>query len=708
MLVRLVLQDAHLYRALAAMHIRVLFSLLSRKLIFLAFLVVATVPRLQAVERTIDLSGITNWATTLSGAGSDTEISWVLPRGYDELVLPISAGVCVDVNDPKQMQWLRKESPWSLTELPVIAARYGNRFVTIIVPWPHYAELAIDDRVAIKFTYPKTRTNATPSDVVAMWTGTNVLDVANAFRQWRDGATNLGSIPKSISLKEKAGKRPDVAKLFGALHLYLWGSSVFSRHDVPKTKWQALANHLKAAKPETTAEKLVAHFEKAQREALEELSRAEAPMDYLTSEVAAGIADAITDPATFGTNVAGQNAIEANRTRVADALEEFVNPPSTWGDGPSISMLNALHDAGIERAVLVLSDLYGKAPATDVAKRAKELGYAFGPYDSYHSIHDPKAPSDKTWETAQFDANAYEKGPVLNEDGSGHHGFRGNGFHFAPATAWPYVQKRVSGLLASAEYSAWFVDCDATAECFDDYNPLHFATRVDDINVRRDRLKWLADSKRLVVGSEGGSILFSDVVDFGHGVQTPYIGHLDKSFRDPQSPHFLGKHFPADSPQVFFKRVTVPPALLSPYFDPMVRVPLYRAAIGDELIASHHWSFDSLKFSDVSATRALLDILYMTPPMYHINRATWPQRKALITRYVEFWSPLHKHLATASLKKFEWLTADRLVQRTTYSTAGGDVLITVNFGKKEQGGYPAQSATVAGSVGVKSASFRIE
>jgi hypothetical protein len=81
----------------------------------------------------------------------------------------------------------------------------------------------------------------------------------------------------------------------------------------------------------------------------------------------------------------------------------------------------------------------------------------------------------------------------------------------------------------------------------------------------------------MVVGSEGGSILFADVIDFGHGVHTPYIGHLDPAFTDPASPSFLGKHWPPDRPDLSFKPVPVPLGLRTPYFDATVRIPLYQA-----------------------------------------------------------------------------------------------------------------------------------
>jgi hypothetical protein len=258
-----------------------------------------------------------------------------------------------------------------------------------------------------------------------------------------------------------------------------------------------------------------------------------------------------------------------------------------------------------------------------------------------------------------------------------------------------------------APYGAWFVDCDATGECFDDYDSKHPATRFDDLQVRRARLRWLADAHRLVVGSEGGSVLFTDVICFGHGVDTPYLGHLHPAFRDRQSPHFLGRHWPPDQPEQSFKLVPVPPALRTPYFDPRVRVPLYRAAVGDELVTSHHWSFDSLKLGDVAGDRQLFELLAMTPPMFHLSRDSWPQRRAAITRHFEFWSPLHRVLAMAPLVGFERLTDDRLLQRATYRAANGEVRVTVNFAAGERLGQAGRSVVVEGAIDGAPRTFRV-
>jgi hypothetical protein len=127
-----------------------------------------------------------------------------------------------------------------------------------------------------------------------------------------------------------------------------------------------------------------------------------------------------------------------------------------------------------------------------------------------------------------------------------------------------------------------------------------------------------------------------------------------------------------------------------------VRIPLYRAALGDELVGAHHWSFDSLKLADVKVTRELMEILYVVPPMYHLNRDTWPKRRDEVLRHLAYWGPLHRELATVPLEGFTCLSADRLVQRTIFHRKGSKITITVNFGGKAQVGYAPYSATVSG------------
>jgi hypothetical protein len=663
----------------------------------------------QPQERTLDLADITNQPVTLrTQPGPSGQFTWWLPAGAEQYILPISAGIAVDPSHPEQMGPLRKGSPWSLLELPALGVRYGDQLLVVIVPYPHYAELVVTDRLGIRFSLPESRLDAAPIEIVALRRPPDPLEVARAFRQWRRTASDTGAIPRPRPLTQKIADLDKVSRLLGAPHFYLWGPALFSRHDIPRDKWVPFAKALCAAEPDTFAAALLKSFANDQREALRQLAAAQWPMDYLTLPVADAIDAALSQPQLLALrpSVSSTEVIHRNKAALAKAFPEFLHPPDSWGDGPSTSMLEALHQAGIERALLLLSDLYARSAQPELAACADRFGYLLGPYDSYHSVHSPTARANDTWETAQFDVAAYEKGRVLNADGSGHGGFRGHGYHLSPQAAWPYVQNRVNAVLGRAPYSAWFIDCDATAECFEDFSPDHPATKVQDTKLRRQRLAWLESQKRLVVGSEGGSALFADVIHFGHGVHTPYIGHLDPALRDPKSPHYLGRHWPSDSPEQSFKPVPLPPSLKTPYFDPTVRIPLYQAALGDELIATHHWSFDSLKFAGLEQTRELMEILYLVPPLYHLNRQTWPLRRERILKHLAFWGPLHRELATAPLTRFAWLTKDRLVQRSTFQTPQGEVSITVNFGDTPQADCPPHSATVTGSTSVPQRNYR--
>jgi hypothetical protein len=448
------------------------------------------------------------------------------------------------------MRPLQDGSPWSLTELPALGLLSNDQLLVFIVPWPHYAELIVTNRLGIRFSLPKGRLSAAPVGIVAQRRARDPLEVARGFREWRRTAGDTGAIPRPRTLTQKLAELPRSNGLLGAPHFYLWGPALFSRHDVSRNKWVPFAKALRSAQPESFGSRLARMVESDKRTALQELAAAEWPMDYLTIEVAGVIDTALAgrDLLRQDPEVPAVELIRSNKKALADAFGIYLNPPESWGDGLSTSLLTSLHEAGINRALLVLSDLYGRSFRPDVVAQAEKFGYLIGPYDSYHSVHSPAAGPNDTWETAQFDRAAYEQGRVINADGSGHGGFKERGYHLSPQAAWPYVQERVGRMVRQAPYSAWFIDCDATAECFDDFSPDHPATRIEDTRLRRQRLAWLESKHRMVVGSEGGSVLFADVIHFGHGVHTPYIGHLDPSFRDPQSPYYLGRHWPPDSP----------------------------------------------------------------------------------------------------------------------------------------------------------------
>ncbi|MEJ2052041.1 MAG: hypothetical protein P8Y60_19790 [Calditrichota bacterium] len=130
-------------------------------------------------ERIIQLAEISENPVTLQA-----EIGESLPDGAEEYVLPICAGVVVNMDRTDLIHWLQAGSPWSLSELPALGLRYQDQMVVVIVPWPHYAELVVTDRIGIRFSFPHDRDQATPCEIVLMRRQPEPLEVAKAFRGW--------------------------------------------------------------------------------------------------------------------------------------------------------------------------------------------------------------------------------------------------------------------------------------------------------------------------------------------------------------------------------------------------------------------------------------------------------------------------------------------------------------------------------------------
>jgi hypothetical protein len=158
---------------------------------------------------------------------------------------------------------------------------------------------------------------------------------------------------------------------------------------------------------------------------------------------------------------------------------------------------------------------------------------------------------------------------------------------------------------------------------------------------------------------------------------TPPFGFADPDLKDPQSPYFLGKYYPPGAPTLFFKQVPLKPKYYRYLFDPHFRLPLYQAVFHDSVVTTHHWLSPSLKFTGQIAERALLELPYNVPPLYHLNTKEWERDGAWIEAEYRFFSPLHRITGLLALESFTWLTVDHSVQRTVF---GRQIEMVANFG----------------------------
>jgi hypothetical protein len=592
-------------------------------------------------------------------------------------ILPMYEGVYAPADDDQWMTYLADRGPMDTTaslSMPFIGLDRGGETVTYIFEnmFDNSVEFARDeeDGVGVSVTHEYMPNWDTWEYTVVIELGGG--DVIEPARRYRAYLIKRGEF---VTMEEKIAKSPRAERLLGAPHAYLWDAGLFSQLDA--TDWKGFCAKLVEegeAEADTQGRRIWESFDDEARQSAVEITTTEWPYKYIKGVVAMQISAYLSQQIEAGTSDDPRAAVLG---AFCDYFDGLVRDYETWGDGISTKLLDKLHGAGLDRMNLCLGGLSDADLKPHVANHADELGYLFGPYDSYHSVHRPDAHPDSTWETAQFGWELYNTGGVVKADGSMSAGFKKVGYHASPSAARPYVEQRVNAVLGRVPFNSIFVDCDAYGQFFDDYSPDHPATKELDMLERLDRMRWLTEEHGLIVGSEGGSGYAAPAIHFAHGMFSPVIGWGDPDFKDKNSPYYKGAYWPPDGPTTFTLQVPLKPKYKNFFYDPRYRLPLYQVVFHDSVVATHHWGNASLKFKDQVVTVALLEQLYNVPPLYHLNHAEFKKHREHIVAHNAFFSPLHRDLGFEAMTGFQWLTEDRMVQQTTFD---GGTRIIVNFG----------------------------
>ncbi|WP_330409783.1 glycoside hydrolase [Romboutsia maritimum] len=280
----------------------------------------------------------------------------------------------------------------------------------------------------------------------------------------------------------------------------------------------------------------------------------------------------------------------------------------------------------MKKAWIGFDDIESGYISSDLVDKATDLGYLVALYDSYHSIHKP---GEEKWSTAKF------------EDKSGKKltGFQGESRKLNPTLSLPSVKSRVSKILNDGyNFNSWFIDYDATGEIYDDYSKKHTTTQEQDLNSRLERMSYIRDKAKTVIGSEGGNDFSSKTIAFAHGIETPAFSWVDEDMsKNKESEYYVGRYYSSTGgvPEVFSKQIPVKELYKKVFIDETYSIPLFRLVYNDSVITSHHWLWGTFKIKDEIGSRMMKEILYNTPPMYHIDREEWDKHKKDIVSHTK-------------------------------------------------------------------------
>ncbi|KZX70310.1 glycosyl hydrolase [Vibrio sp. HI00D65] len=631
------------------------------------------------------------------------ELAWfdLAEKETQTLLLPFNEGMRVPTDHKLWTNYLANNHSGSNTtqdlKMPFWTTQQSDQFISYQLINPTNNQLFFNDVTSESISKSKslidmsashqfTVLNQSQPFAVRITLGDSMLDGAKQYRDWRI-ANGL-----SESLGTKQRRNPDISKLIGASHVYLFGKDPLSIQDVKD--WWGLKEW---------------YFERSKLKISDEAKRGLSPLsrgkDWLSQYHKQLLLDSIsqslkslypvTSPTLTDNTIEAQYVAAQSRKKwLSEHASPFLNSPDAWGQALSSGMIDNLINAGLNKLWLGFDNWMPAFYQPNAVELAKQTGYLVGTYDSYNTAI-PIELND-SWLTAQLPDPIRNTCAIEQANGALKKGFRGKGFYLNPNCHLDYVKQRAKDIINFGHFNSLFLDVDATAMASEDYSDN--TSELQMLSDFNNRMHWLSEQPSLILGSEDGNSLTTKGIAFAHGLETIGFGWTDKEMKqDRQSPYFLGRWYPGHKPDFFFKPAKVKEPYKSLLFSPQYRVPLYQAVFHDEVINMHHWHSDSLKFTDVKTNRDLTAMLYNTPAMVHLTRdealKSTSTRLIALKHYQDGFEPIHEQLWNKTLIDFAWLDTHGAVQQTTFSD-GSTIIANFSDQAFDKGGIDVAAASI--------------
>jgi hypothetical protein len=353
-----------------------------------------------------------------------------------------------------------------------------------------------------------------------------------------------------------------------------------------------------------------------------------------------------------------------------------------WGDGKSLAMLDKLDKLGIKHALIN----YNASPVQngfnvdkDYVHMAESMGYLIGPYDNFDNAVNPKKSDNITLGWPKY---LWPEACIRDVNGSILTGYANRGCYLSSEalrlreSKEKNIANHIEAMLAKGDNSL-FLDYDAAYPLYEDYSKQHPMTSVQDLNNRLERMRYISSTKKLVLGSERGLAWSAGVIAYNNGAFLTFSQAFWPIFQEDKKQFRLG--WPIKALRALFKPYNAPDEFIHANYNPRYRLPLYEVVFHDSVISTDRSELSELKILATRQVKALLQNLYNIPPIWVLDKKTLDKIQNYFSEYYNFFSPLHQMAGLEALTQFEWLTDDRLVQRTQF---GNRVMLTANFSNK--------------------------
>ncbi len=217
--------------------------------------------------------------------------------------------------------------------------------------------------------------------------------------------------------------------------------------------------------------------------------------------------------------------------------------------------------------------------------------------------------------------------------------------------------------VAEVGYTARLLDVQSGGGLAECYDPRHPATRRVMRRYIRAQHQFLLDLG-LACGGEVGSEDYVSQLAFTEGLMSPPWLRGPDAGRRMNTLYYGGE---------------IPPVITNYMLNPRHRLPLWELVYHDCTVSYWYWGDSSNGCPELMPRRDLFNALYGLPPLYSLNVTQWGQLRREIAASYRRAAAVAERVGLLPMTAFEWLTDDRLVQRTVF---GGKYAVTANFSNR--------------------------
>lgn len=381
------------------------------------------------------------------------------------------------------------------------------------------------------------------------------------------------------------------------------------------------------------------------------------------------------------------------KAKVNPDVDKLIGAPVFWAYGTVPQMtkiLEGLHSSGVDRCVLGLDPRSYDCmvePTPDqlserraLVQKALQAGYLVHHYDNYRDAFE-RVPQALAWHQINWDA--YPHDIVLRENGQ----LLATNFTplaksgvITPDAFMKYAQRHIPKDLERYPFNARFIDCIGSVEFQlegEDWHPQRGHTSMYYVRQKREELMAYSNQMKQVTGTECGMDYLMPYVHWFDGAM-----HLVSYMDMPPGSFMLQGDQASGAIQGQVAQEDLQPGSGKPF--PVAesvryRIPFWSLVHHDNAVVTWRWENGMDKPAELWTRKLLLNMLCGNVPLYRMNSSEYAKSKEPIAQTHRLTSPWGRRVGYDEMLSHRFLSGDRLVQETRFSSGVG---ICVNFGQK--------------------------